>query len=150
MKKMMSCQNPNLGLLLIRLGLAAVFIAHGISKLSNMDQTIGFFASLGLAAFFAYLVAIVELLGGIAMLLGLWTKWAGYALAIIMLVAIILVKSKMPFAKGAYEIDLMLLVAALGIAMIGSGKYSIGGGCEMSCPCDSNGNCAKGVCKTKK
>jgi len=117
-------RNPNVGLLLIRVGIALVFIVHGISKLSNIDGTIAFFGSLGLGVFFAYLVAVVELLAGISMLLGFWVEASGIALAIIMVIAIFTVKLKVGFL-GGYELDLPLLLSALGIAFAGPGKYAI-------------------------
>lgn len=137
--------HPSLGLLLIRLGLAAVFIWHGWAKLSNMEGTIAFFGMLGFASFFAYLVAIVELVGGILMLFGLWTWAAGIALAIIMAVAVLKVKWAKGFF-GGYEYELILLLASLGMALIGPGKYAVmRGGCEGTCPCDKDGKC--GSCK---
>lgn len=124
-KKLHSCpKNVELGLFLIRLGLALVFIIHGWAKLTNMDATVGFFASLGLAAFFAYVVALIEFLGGIALLVGYYTQVAGWLLAVVMFFAIILVKGKAGFV-GGYEFDLLLLLSSLGMAFIGSGKYSL-------------------------
>ena len=119
-------KNPDLGLLLIRVGLALVFIIHGWGKWQNLDGTVGFFGGLGLAAFFAYLVATVEVLAGLAMLLGVWVDWAGLLLAAVMFTAIYLVKFDMGFV-GGYEFDLMLLLSALGVAMMGSGAYTING-----------------------
>ncbi len=119
-KKMMK----SVGLLLIRLGLAAVFIAHGLAKFSEMGMTIGFFGTLGLPAVVAYAVAAGELAAGVAMLLGLFTRWAGALIAVIMLGAMMLVKFKAGFL-GGYEFDAMLFFAALGIAFIGPGKYSL-------------------------
>lgn len=116
--------NLDVGLLLIRFGLAAVFIVHGLMKFQNMDMTIVFFSGLGLPAFMAYVVAAVETLGGIAMLIGYKSRIAGYLLAIVMAVAIILVKSGAGFV-GGFEFDLMLLLASLGIALSGSGRYAI-------------------------
>ena len=140
MKKCFSgcCKNPSLGLFLIRLALAVVFIAHGWQKFGDMESTVGFFASLGLAAFFAYLVAAVELLGGIALLLGIWTRFFGVALTINMIFAIYLVKAKLGFF-GGFEFDLTLLLAALGISMTGPGRYALKHCC---------GNyCKDGMCK---
>ena len=114
----------SIGLLLIRLGLASVFIAHGYAKFADMGMTVGFFGSLGLPAVLAYAVAAGELGGGLAMLLGLFTKWAGYLLTLIMLAAIFLVKFKAGFL-GGYEFDAMLLFAALGVAFTGPGMYSL-------------------------
>lgn len=124
MKSVKIPDNPDVGLLLIRFGLAAVFIVHGLLKFGDLDMTAGFFASLGLPAFMAYVVAAVETLGGLAMLLGYKARIAGYLLAVVMAVAIILVKAPVGFV-GGYEFDLMLLLASLGIALAGSGRYAL-------------------------
>ena len=86
------CKTREVGPFLIRLALAIVFIVHGSQKFQNMEGTAGFFGSLGFPAFVAYLIAFVELAGGIAMLLGIFTAWAGILLALVMAGAIYLVK----------------------------------------------------------
>ncbi len=116
--------NLDIALLLIRVGLAAVFIAHGWDKLNNMDGTVGFFSSIGLSAFWAYLIAYIELLGGVSMLLGVFTGWSGILLAMTMVGAIALVKISKGFL-GGFEFDLMLFLAALAISFAGSGKYTL-------------------------
>lgn len=116
--------HPDAGLLLLRLGLAAVFITHGVMKLQNMDGTIAFFSSLGMPAVMAWLVALVETLGGISMLFGIYTCIAGALLAVVMLFAIILVKGKMGFV-GGWEFDLSLLLMALAVVKLGPGKFTI-------------------------
>ncbi len=150
---MKKCCSKSTALLLIRLSLAIVFLSHGIAKLSDMDSTIAFFGSLGVSAFFAWIVAITETLGGLFMLVGIWTCVTGTALAIIMIMAIILVKSKMGFP--AMELEIVLLASSLAIAFAGAGKYSIGWCCSHcmakngSCGCCGNGscgNCANGTC----
>lgn len=113
------------GLLLIRLALAAVFIGAGWMKFGNLGATAAFFAGLGLPSFFAYLVPATELLAGIALALGVFTDLAGILLAIVMVGAIALVKFKGGFF-GGYDFDLVLLLAALGIAFAGPGKYATG------------------------
>ena len=120
----------DIAMLLIRLALAVVFIYHGWQKGSNIQMTVGFFAKLGFAPFLAYLVAAVEFFGGIAMLLGIFVKYAGALLAIVMLVAIVKVKIltfHTPFASptGGYEFDLVLLLTALAVVMGGAGKYAL-------------------------
>jgi len=122
-------RNLDAGLLIIRLALAAVFIAHGWSKLQNLEGTVGFFESLGLAAFFAYLVSAIELVGGIAMLLGIFTDWAGLLLAIVMLGAIYFPPSKSGFALSQFamefQLQLVLFASALGIFFGGPGKHTV-------------------------
>ncbi len=131
----MSSNLRNLGMFLLRVVLGVVFILHGFDKLQNLEGVVGFFSSLGLAPFFAYFVAYTEFLGGIALLLGVFSRYAAYALSIVMVVAIFLVKIKMGFL-GGYELDLVLLVSLLAVAWSGSGKYSLSG---KMCGC---GNCA--------
>jgi uncharacterized membrane protein YphA (DoxX/SURF4 family) len=101
--------NLDIALLLIRVGLGAVFVAHGWDKISDMPSTISFFYTLGLPAFMAYVVAYVELLGGISMLIGVFSGWAGVFLAANMIGAMGLVKLSKGFL-GGYEFDLMLFL----------------------------------------
>lgn len=129
------------GLLLVRLAAGIIFVYHGYMKLSDMTSTIAFFASLGLGAFFAYLVALVEFAGGISLIIGYGARYFATALAITMVFSIILVKSKIGFT--ASEIDIMLLATMLAIVFSGCGKYSV---CAMmhhkKCmPCKDGGNC---------
>jgi uncharacterized membrane protein YphA (DoxX/SURF4 family) len=123
MKKCCGAVNSDLGILVIRLALALVFIIHGLAKFQNMDGTIGFFSSLGLIPAIAYLVATVELVGGVLLLLGLFSKWVSLSLAIDMAFAIILVKLQKPFI-GGYEYELTLMLVALGLSLLGTGKYT--------------------------
>jgi uncharacterized membrane protein YphA (DoxX/SURF4 family) len=115
--------SPALGLFMIRLVAGVIFIYHGISKLSDMPSTVGFFASLGLGAFFAWLVALVELLGGVSLILGLWSRFFGALLAIVMVVALLKVKIHMGFLPA--EIDFMLLATSVAVLFSGCGRYSV-------------------------
>lgn len=120
--------NVDLGLFLIRLAVGVVFITHGYGKLMNISGTTGFFSSIGIpmAEFFAWVVALVELIGGIALVLGLWVPVFGLLLAIIMFFAIVLVKWVGPnggFSSSEFEI--VLLFASLGIMFSGAGKCAL-------------------------
>ncbi len=141
------CKNPSLGLLVMRIVVAAIFITHGIMKLGSIEQTAGFFSSIGIpmALTMAWVVALVETIGGIAILLGFWTGIFGTLLTIVMLVAIFTTKIGSPFQKA--ELDFAMLALSLGIVFSGPGKYALGcgcknGTCEGSCPCED------GVCDT--
>ncbi len=125
--------NVKLGQLVLRVTLGSVFLVHGIQKLSNMEGTIGYFGMLGFSAFMAWVVALVETIGGVAVILGIGTRVAASLLAIIMLVVIIYVK-KGDFKKE--ELDIVLLGLSLGVGLIGCGSWSA---CHM---------CHKGDCKT--
>lgn len=128
MKKCCLPANTDLGILILRFSLGLVFIIHGLAKFQSMDMTIGFFATLGLSSFFAYLVASVEVIGGLLVLLGIYTSYSALSLAIVMIFAILLVKLGKPFI-GGYEFDLTLLLSSLALSVMGTGKYK-------ACSCD--------------
>lgn len=117
-------KNPDLGLLLVRLGVGAIFLYHGWMKVQNVAQTTAFFQSLGLNVFFVYLVMTVEVLGGLALVLGVLVEWAGWLLAIDMLFAILLVKISQGWI--GIEFELLLLLTSAMIALSGAGKYALG------------------------
>jgi len=92
-----------------------------------MDGTIGFFASLGFSAFWAYLVAYVEFLGGIAFILGIAVRYFGVLTSVIMLVAMFKVHWANGYnvANNGYELVLILLLASLAVVTLGEGEYSV-------------------------
>lgn len=110
------------GLLLLRVFIGVAFIAHGYTKVQNLPGTVEFFGGLGFSAFWAYLVAWVELLGGVALVAGLWTCLAGGLLAIVMLVVIWITKGGSFFA---IELPLVLLGGLLAIILVGPGKFRL-------------------------
>ena len=123
-----------LGPLFLRLALAWVFIVHGYPKLFTAQPGIkgfsGYLGSLGVPAplFFALVVGVVEFFGGIALLVGIATRWAALFITISMIVAISKVAYKKGFTKGAeagYEFDVVLLAGALALLVIGPGPISV-------------------------
>ncbi|KZZ84056.1 MULTISPECIES: DoxX family protein [Bacillaceae] len=117
----------HIGTLIIRFVLGIIFILHGYMKFAGgIEQTAEFFASLGLPGFMAYAVAVIELAGGILILIGLGTRIVSVLIAIIMLGAIFTVGLKKGFI-GGYELDAALLAMALSLAFTGSGAYSAEG-----------------------
>ncbi len=119
--------NADLGLLLIRLGLAAVFLRHGVPKFLHFGNVVGFFSEIGLLipAVTAAVVAVVEAGGALSMLLGIGTEISGILLAIDMVGAIRTVQWSKGF--GGWEFELMLLLMALAVALAGPGRYVLGG-----------------------
>ncbi len=115
--------------LFLRIAVGVIFIAHGRQKLFGGLTGFGqYLESLGvpLPHVFAIIVALVEFLGGIALLLGLFTRWAALLLAINMLVAILRVH--LPYGltgTGGFEFPLALLAAALSLAVTGPQRLSI-------------------------
>ncbi|MFK4761949.1 DoxX family protein [Microbacterium sp. ZW T5_45] len=119
------------GLLVLRVVVGIVFIAHGSQKIFEytLPGTIGSFAGMGvpLPEIAGPLVAFVELLGGILLLLGLLTRPVGILLAIDMLVALVLVhlSAGIWVADGGWEFVAVLGAAALAVAFTGAGRFSL-------------------------
>ena len=78
-----------LGPLALRVYLAPIFIMAGSNKLAHAEHLGPYFASLGIPAadIMVYVAALAELLGGIALLIGLATRWFAIPLMITMIVA---------------------------------------------------------------
>jgi putative oxidoreductase len=120
----------NAGLALLRLALGTIFIAHGAQKLFvfGLAGVTGAFGQMGvpMAGFFGPLVAVVEFLGGIALVFGLLTRVASLGLAINMLVATVLVHLPAGlFLPNGYEFTLSLLAATTLLTLTGAGAYSV-------------------------
>src|SRR2546430_13621481 len=112
----------NWGLVPLRLVVGLVFIVHGGEKLLGfgLGGAAGFMAKVGIPwPFLAAVVVIaVEILGGLALILGLGTRLAAALLAIDMVVAILAVRLAAGFV-GGYEFELTLLAASLSLAILG-------------------------------
>src|SRR5688500_7196927 len=79
--------NADLAALVLRVATGGLFLAHAGLKLFVFTPagTAGFFESLGFPGPLAYLVIAAELLGGVALILGVWTRWVSVALAPVLL-----------------------------------------------------------------
>ena len=133
--------NKDFGLLILRVIVGIVFVMHGYQKFGAMDMTAGFFTSLGLGASMAYVVATIELVGGISLILGYGSKIAAGLLAIVMAGAIIKVHGANGFFLGqapGYEFVLTLMAVNIALLYTGPGRYGLGSDC--GCPC------TKGTC----
>ncbi len=115
----------DLALLLLRIGVGVVFIVAGWGKLTGIEGVQGFFGDLGipLAGMMAWVVAIVEFVGGLMVLTGLYAKIPNLLLAVIMVVALFTTKLGGEFS--AARVDILLLLMTLALAILGSGKYSL-------------------------
>ena len=75
-----------------------------------------------LPALFAYAAALAEFFGGIAVLLGVFTRFFSALIAIVMLVALVAVKK---FAFPAADADFALLMISIALVCMGPGAYSL-------------------------
>lgn len=121
----------DLTLLLVRLVLGLTFLMHGLDKLDDLNGTEQFFDSLGIPApaVMAPFVALLEVVGGIALIVGLLAPLFALALAGDMLVAALTQHVDKGFfvQDGGYELVLVLGIASLGILLAGAGRFSLDG-----------------------
>jgi putative oxidoreductase len=118
------------GITVLRVVVGIVFLAHGGQKLFvwGFGGVAGFLGQVGIPApmLAAVVVTLVELLGGLAILLGLFARWAAIPLAINMAVAILTVHLRAGFfLPNGYEFALTLLAANVALSLLGSGEASV-------------------------
>lgn len=117
--------------LVLRVALGVLFLAHSSLKLFVFTPagTAKFFGSLGLPAELAYVVIAVEVLSGIALILGVWTRYAALAGIPILLGAIFTVHGASGFffsnPKGGWEFPAFWAIALLAQALLGDGAYAL-------------------------
>jgi putative oxidoreductase len=116
------------GLTFLRLVVGAVFLRHGLLKLLGFHAAVGLFEAMHMPLPFlsAVVVTLVEVLGGAAILLGLFPRLAAALIAIDMLVAVLVVYFKPTFfQKGGIELPITLFAASVALALLGGGAASL-------------------------
>ena len=115
---------------LLRLSLGTLALAHGLLKILVFTPagTVGFFASLGLPAFLAYATIGVEVIGGLALIAGVFTRYVSLAMIPILLGAVAVhFSSGWMFSNqgGGWEFPAFWAVALAVQAMLGDGALSL-------------------------
>src|SRR5579859_3397434 len=116
-----------LGLAILRVALALIFIYHGYPKLVRADALMReFFIQHGFPGYCVGLAGILECVGGALLLIGLFTRPAALLLAVEMLIAIWKVKLVHGvFAVNEYQFELVLAAACLALVTVGAGSLSV-------------------------
>lgn len=118
--------------LLLRVTTGALFLLHGGLKLFVFTPagTAGYFQSIGLPGPLAYLTIAVEILGGLALIAGLWTRWVSLALVPVLLGAAWFGHASNGFffnaPNGGWEYPVFWAVVMAALALLGDGAYSLG------------------------
>ena len=126
------------GKLILRITLGGLVLLHGIRKVSTGAASIlGLMANTGLPPALGYLVYVGEVLAPLLLIVGLWTRPAALVVAINMLVAVLLVHSAQMLELGksggwALELQGMYFLAAIAVALLGAGRFSLGGGSRFN------------------
>ncbi|MGD8188463.1 DoxX family protein [Brevibacillus ginsengisoli] len=118
------------GALLLRLVVGLVFFIHGLDKYqSGLGNIAGWFESIGLPGFMAYIVGTIELFGGILLILGVGTRFIAWLLTCILVGAIVKVKLAVGFMgngqMAGYEYDLVLLAVTVFLGLVGGGQITL-------------------------
>ena len=135
--------NADSALLVLRVGVGAIFIYAGWGKVSDLAGTVVFFGTLGFAPFWAYLVSFVELIGGIAVLLGVYTRIAAALLSVVMIVAVYKTWGNPQMMMTPFSI----LFSTLALKLGGAGRYAL---LKESCCGSGVSCCVGGVCEECK
>lgn len=120
------------GLAALRVIVGGIFMAHGAQKVFvyGFAGVTGAFEGMGipLASVAGPTVALVELLGGLALVLGLFTPLVAGGLAAVMLGALVMVHLPAGFfAPDGIEFVLALFASAVALALTGPGSWSLDG-----------------------
>ncbi|WLI78512.1 DoxX family protein [Kosakonia sp. H02] len=123
--------HDDFGRLLLRLAVGGLMLFHGLHKLiGGVDGIAGMLVAKGFPGFIAYGVLVGEVLCPILIILGIFTRPSALVLAFTMVVAWLMVDTEITFTldkTGAWAIESVVyyFIAALAIAFMGAGRYSV-------------------------
>lgn len=123
--------NADLAATILRVSMGVLFLAHAGLKLFVFTPTgtVGYFASLGLPGPLAYLVIAAELFGGLALILGVYSRWVSLALVPILLGSIYVPHGAAGFffsnEGGGWEFPAFWAVTLVVQALLGDGAFAL-------------------------
>jgi putative oxidoreductase len=128
-------------LLVLRLALGIVLLAHGSQKVlglfggPGLSGTFKMFGSMGIPPFFSTLDIAAEFLGGLFLIIGFLTRISALGIAAVMVVAVYMVHwqngffmnwfGRMPAGKEGFEFHILAFGAAIALAIKGGGRLSL-------------------------
>ena len=118
------------GLFLLRVALGVMFIAHALLKyvVFTMPGFAGFLGQIGYPAALAWPIFLAELVGGVLLVLGVWSRVVALALTPVLLGATLVHAGNgwlFTNANGGWEYPLFLVVAGLTIVLGGDGAFAL-------------------------
>jgi putative oxidoreductase len=126
----MTTSNLNHGALVSRLTLGAILLAHGALKVFTftIPGTVAYFESLGIPAAFAYLTIFGEIAGGLALILGVYTRLVALlSMPILLGAAWAHIGNGWLFsnANGGWEFPVALFALSVAVALQGAGSFAL-------------------------
>ncbi|HEX4971233.1 MAG TPA: DoxX family protein [Steroidobacteraceae bacterium] len=127
----MTRTNADLGRLALRVALGGLILFHGIAKLmGGIDPITGLVTAMGLPAFVAYGVYVGEIVAPVLVIVGWYSRLGSLLIAINMVFALALAHRAELFKlapSGGYalELQVLYLVVALALVLMGPGRYSM-------------------------
>ncbi len=122
--RMNSLQLMKFGPLPIRILAGLTLMLHGLPKITDIPGVQSFFPNLGLPPELAIPVALLEVIGGLAILFGLLTRIASGLFIIEMIGAAVVAKLSKGFV-GGYELELLIMAICISLFISGPGRISI-------------------------
>jgi putative oxidoreductase len=114
---MQNSKKKNIALLILRILVGGMFVFAGLMKFIDMPQTILMMSTMGINETVVWMVSIGEVLAGLGVLAGVYTKVAALGIAIIMAGAIVLTKGNI--------MTILFFVLALLLMYQGGGDYQV-------------------------
>jgi putative oxidoreductase len=116
--------------LTLRSALGLMFLAHGLLKIMvfTLAGTAGFFESVGFPGWAAYIVAPFEVLAGLALVLGIYTRPVAVASLAVLLGALVVHSGNgwmFTNKNGGWEYPAFLVVAAITVALLDGGRIAL-------------------------
>lgn len=118
--------------LVLRVVIGGLFVWHGLDKFdAGIDMVEGMFRSWGVPApaLAAPTVAVIEIVGGIALMLGFATRIAAMLLSVVMVGALVYVKQDLGIISSqpmpGAELDLAYLAGLIALIFLGPGRFSV-------------------------
>ncbi|MCX5700029.1 MAG: DoxX family protein [Candidatus Omnitrophica bacterium] len=125
----------DLAILILRLGLGIMFVAHGLQKAFGLFDGPGIAGFSGMLSglgfnppiFWAYIAAYAELIGGLFLILGFLSRGSAAMLLVLIIVATWKVHLAKGFflSQGGFEYTFIIAVVCLSLILLGPGKFSI-------------------------
>ncbi|SEM63913.1 putative oxidoreductase [Gemmobacter aquatilis] len=124
-------RSADLAATLLRVTTGGLFLAHAALKIFVFTPagTVGFFQSIGLPGFLAYITILVEVLGGLALIAGFRTRIVSLALVPVLLGAAWFVHVPAGFffsnPNGGWEYPAFWAIVLIAQSLLGSGAYAV-------------------------